>query len=157
MREAPNTPANFDFDFDGDPSKLDQLATPTPTPAPATPAPATRPAATVTAGTRRHGDQQYTGVVRHGRRVITDCGHIHTNRDMTYPSSGLSARDCADRIIRGARRPATADSYADSIRTAWTRLSPITFTASTIAAAKTGAQTAADAYLAAVALVRAYL
>jgi len=114
----------------------------------------------VIAGTRRvttsAGDREfrYIGLVRLGRRgaVVAECGHEHRNRDQ----GGDSATDCARGIIQGARITASAESVAYRFRNRWQWLtmSPFTFPASTIDAAKVQSAKDADAYLAAVAAVR---
>jgi hypothetical protein len=110
------------------------------------------------AGSRQTGDRRFAGVVRVGRTVLVDCGHEHTNRDWTTGTGGRSAVDCAQRILAGAANPATADRYATETRNRWIALTSAAghvHTAATIAAAKAAAAEDADAYLAAVATVRA--
>lgn len=119
----------------------------------------TATAGSVRVGTRRDGDD-HVGVIRDGRTVVVECGHAHTNRDMTTGANGRSARDCADRILRGARIPATAEHYRGEISRSWERLAwsgAFVHPQSVIAAAKVAAAAAADAYLLAVATVRAVL
>jgi hypothetical protein len=140
-------------------------------PAEAPPAPV-RPAAPVVAGTRRvpganDRDFRYVGVVRvnGGRggstgRIVAECGHEHANRDWSTGAAGGSAKDCARQIIAGAQNPATAEHTAKRIRTAPTGLRPgagFQHPAGTIEAAAAIATSNAEAYLAAVATVRAHL
>lgn len=154
---APAAPADDDeCPFTGPAAQAAADAyTATRTPPAEVPAPtAARPAPTgPTAGTR-HAADGHTGVIRHGRTVILDCGHTHTNRDASYPGR-LSARDCAERIIRGAARQKTAEHYADKYRLAWTHLPPTVFTRSTIERAQAESDGDARRYLAAVAAVAA--
>lgn len=108
------------------------------------------------AGTRREGDK-HVGVLRQGKTVVLECGHTHQNRDQTYPSSGVSARDCIGRVVRGAERIATEDGYAGDYRDSWQRLTRSTgfvVPASVIEQAKQSGQTAAAEYRSKVALVR---
>lgn len=105
---------------------------------------------------RRAGDR-YVGVVRRGSAIVAECGHEHTNRDWSTGANGASATDCARAILAGAANPHTAEHTAARLRDAWMALTSNaghTFTAATIAAAKTTAASAADSYLAAVATVR---
>nr|WP_221374513.1 hypothetical protein [Actinoplanes polyasparticus] len=121
------------------------------------PAPAlARPAARLTAGSRRVSsssgdrDYRYIGVVRLDGKTLVECGHEHRNRDW----SGAVA--CARSIIDGARRPATATHVAGTFRTSWEGLTRGFFTVpqSTIDQAKAEASASADAYLAAVEIVK---
>ncbi|MEU7591268.1 hypothetical protein AB0A95_33850 [Micromonospora sp. NPDC049230] len=108
-------------------------------------------------GSRRAGDRRFIGLVRRGRAVLVECGHEHTNRDWTTGANGISAVDCARRIIAGAARPATADRYATETRNRWLALTGqagFVHSAATIEAAKATAAADAAAYLAAVAAVR---
>lgn len=108
------------------------------------------------AGTRRDGDE-YVGVLREGRRIVIECGHRHRNRDLTYPSSGISARDCIGRVVAGAGRMIAERDYADKYRGAWqnlTRGTGFTCPPSVIEDAKVSSAADADAYLEKVAKVR---
>lgn len=89
-------------------------------PTPTAPAGAGEAAApSMRASTRRDGDRQYVGVLRVGRRVVAECGHVHTNRDETSKTGGRSARDCAERIMRAAHEPFYADEVIAGQRDAW--------------------------------------
>jgi hypothetical protein len=89
-----------------------------------------------TTGTRRNGDQhdgfQYVGVLRIGRKVVAECGHLHQNRDVTTKSGGRSARDCIDRIVRAARHPDDAAELVTRTRNSWQERGPWEVTASQI-------------------------
>lgn len=125
------------------------------------------PTATVTSGlaigTRRtdHGTAgyTYTGILRHHGHIVAECGHEHTNRDVTSGANGRSAADCARDILAGAYNAHTADHNADVFRNRWVNLTRGGFVASktTIELAKVSAAQAADTYEAAVATTRAFL
>jgi hypothetical protein len=52
------------------------------------------PAAPIgTVSTRKVGNF-YKGVLRDGKTIVWECGHLHRNRDMS-PGIRQSARDCA--------------------------------------------------------------
>jgi hypothetical protein len=119
--------------------------------------PQARAVPALAAGTRRHPDGSYTGVLRHGRAVVAECGHTHPNRDMIGTYGGRSARDCATQILDGAHLEAVAAHHAERRRDGWARLPSTNFTATTVAAAKAHCAADAHAYLAAVSAVRARL
>ena len=110
------------------------------------------------AGTRRvrYADDsfRYVGQVRQGARVVTECGHEHLNRDVTTQTSGVSARDCAERIISGAHRQRRADDHAARYRSA---VRPATYGRKAADLARADAEARAEAFLAAVDAVRALL
>lgn len=142
-----------------------ELMAPAEPEAPATPA--RRPAPTgLRVSTRRVAggvdgrDFAYVGLVKLGRTVIADCGHEHANRDWSTGVAGGSAKSCAESILDGARRPATAEHVAGRLRTAPIGLRPgagFEHPAGTIEAAKAAAEKNAAGYLAAVAAVREHL
>jgi hypothetical protein len=71
---------------------------------------------------RRDGDQ-WVGVLKDSANAtIVECGHTHTNRDMTTTTGGEAAQVCARMILLGARNQHTADSRARGYRTAWLSL-----------------------------------
>jgi hypothetical protein len=101
-------------------------------------------------------DFRYVGVIRRADRIVVECGHEHTNRDWSTREN--SAVDCARDIIAGAVNPDFAERTAQRRRRAWeslTRSTGFTAPASTITAARITAADDAQAYLAAVATVRA--
>lgn len=130
-------------------------------------APAKRPAPTgPRASTRRVAggvdgrDFAYVGLVKLGRKVLAECGHEHANRDWSTGVAGGSAKSCAESILDGARRPATAEHVAGRLRTAPVGLRPgagFAHPAGTIEAARAAAEANAAGYLAAVATVREHL
>lgn len=104
----------------------------------------------------QRADDQWTGVLRAGQTVLVECGHHHTNRDMTT-SAGTSAQSCARAILDGARNPNTAADRHHQLRTAWARiLNGTGFTLPTvlIEEAKQASAANAAAYLALVDQVR---
>jgi hypothetical protein len=135
--------------------------------APEAPAPAKRPApAGLRVSTRRVAggvdgrDFAYVGLVKLGRTVVAECGHEHANRDWAATVAGGSAKSCAESILDGARRPATAEHVARKIRTAPLGLRPAAgfqHPAGTIEAARAAAEKNEAGYLAAVATVREHL
>jgi hypothetical protein len=105
-------------------------------------------------------DWSYVGLVKLGRRVVAECGHLHANRDWSATVAGGSAKSCAESILDGARRPATAEHVAKRIRTAPLGLRPgagFQHPAGTIEAAREIAEKNEASYLAAVAAVREHL
>ncbi|WP_043737500.1 hypothetical protein [Nocardia asiatica] len=46
----------------------------------------------------------YRRVLRRGRTIVADCGHLHPNRDQSS-SSNSSARDCITLLVRAAGDP----------------------------------------------------
>lgn len=115
----------------------------------------------ISVGTRRttHADDtfRYTGVIRHNGQTIADCGHHHTNRDQPGYRTP-SARTCAERLLDGARKQRIADRYATDYRNSWQAAARLgSGTRRNIEQAKAAAAARADAYLAAVATVRALL
>lgn len=133
----------------------------------AEPTPARRPTPTgLRVSTRRVAggvdgrDFAYVGLVKLGRRVVAECGHEHANRDWSATVAGGSAKSCAESILDGARRPATAEHVAKRIRTAPLGLRPAAgfeHPAGTIEAARAAAEKNTATYLAAVAAVREHL
>lgn len=117
----------------------------------------------LTVGTRRtgtaHDGYTYTGVLRHNGRAVVECGHQHTNRDMSSGANGRSAADCARDVLAGARNAHTAASNTAGFRDRWLKLTRGGFVTpeSVIDAARASAAQAADAYEAAVAATRAHL
>lgn len=96
------------------------------------PEPATKAANTkrqptgLTVGTRRTESgtdtgYAYTGLIRIGRKVAADCGHLHRNRDKPTHHHGRSARGCAERILNAARRPDYATEIVTEVRDGWMR------------------------------------
>ncbi|MEU8158147.1 hypothetical protein AB0B94_31215 [Micromonospora sp. NPDC048986] len=108
-------------------------------------------------GTHRETNDRYTGVLRVGRRIVAECGHIHTNRDNTYPTSGLSARDCMKDIVAAAKRPALAVERATKIRNGWMNPGPWETTAAIVEQLKVRCAANAVAYETLVAEVREML
>jgi hypothetical protein len=113
-------------------------------------------------GTRRvkhdSGDT-FVGVLRRGRGgpILAECGHQHTNRDVSSQSNGRSAADCMRDVIHGARLAAAAEAHAAAFRDRWvslTRNTGFVTPQSVIDGAKAKAGEAADAYLSAVGIVR---
>jgi hypothetical protein len=105
-------------------------------------------------------DWSYVGLVKLGRKVVAECGHLHANRDWPAGVAGGSAKSCAESILDGARRPATAEHTAKRIRTAPLGLRPAAgfqHPAGTIEAAREIAEKNEATYLAAVAAVREHL
>lgn len=117
----------------------------------------------LTVGTRRinlgNGQHAYTGVLRHNGRIVVECGHQHTNRDVTSGINGRSASDCARDVLAGARNDHTARHNAQTMRNGWLKLTRGGFVTSktTIDKAKMHAAQRADAYGSAVAATRAFL
>lgn len=132
------------------------LRAPEAPPAPEPEAPATRrPQHLLVAGTQRDEDS-YTGVVRLARKVIVECGHRHTNRDITTKANGRSARDCADRLLRAAHRPAYAEEVIAALRNAWMQMrGPWATTAGQLQRAKVACTADADKIAATIDQLRA--
>lgn len=81
---------------------------------------ATTTSTTVRAGTRRELTERYTGVLRTGSQIVAECGHTHTNRDISGRRNP-SARDCITDVIRAAQKPELAIVHAAQIRLSWER------------------------------------
>lgn len=79
-------------------------------------------AARLTIGTSRADTGAYVGVLRRGRAIVLECGHVHHNRDTSTRSGGTSASDCVRELVLAARRPVFAEHRAQQIATAWQRL-----------------------------------
>jgi hypothetical protein len=131
------------------------------------PAPARKPTpAGLRASTKRVAggadgrDWSFVGVVRLGRAIVAECGHLHANRDWPTGTVTGSAKSCAERILDGARRPAAAEHNARQLRTAPLGLHPAAgfqHPAGTIEAAREIAEKNEASYLAAVVAVREHL
>ena len=72
--------------------------------------------------TRHDGERQFTGVLRNGRTVVAECGHVHSNRTDSSASGGRSALDCATDLLAAARGEALAVDTAVRIQTSWQRM-----------------------------------
>lgn len=106
----------------------------------------------------RHANDTYwwVGLVRCNGQVVVECGHEHFNRDTSTGTNGRSARDCAERIIRGAELDTAAQHHASQIRTAWQRRGNAGFEVRIPRAQlEAAANESADAYLTRVAAARA--
>ncbi|MCX5070768.1 hypothetical protein OOJ91_33530 [Micromonospora lupini] len=126
-----------------------------PGPEPETPA-ATRPQYLILVPGTQRDEDRYTGVVRLGRKVVVECGHRHTNRDMTTKTNGRSARDCADRLLRAAHRPAYAAEIITASRNAWMQMrGPWATTAAQLQRAKVACIADADKLAATITQLRA--
>jgi len=95
------------------PAAAEQPVTITPRPHPTTP----------TIGTRRTDagtdtGYAYTGLIRINA-TVTDCGHLHRNRDARTSRHGQSARGCAERILAAANRPDYAAELVAEVRDGW--------------------------------------
>jgi hypothetical protein len=61
-------------------------------------------------------------VLRRGRTIVIECGHVHRNRDESTRSAGTSASDCVRELVRASSRPKLVEHNAERITTAWMRL-----------------------------------
>jgi hypothetical protein len=69
--------------------------------------------------TRHDGERQYTGVLRRGRTIVAECGHLHRNRTDSSATEGRSALDCATDLLAAARGEALAVATETRIRGSW--------------------------------------
>lgn len=115
--------------------------------------------ARLTPGTRRADNDMYVGVLRVGRQVVAECGHLHRNRDISSRTNGPAARDCMKDIVAAAKRPSLAAERATRIRTAWmnTQRGPWATTAAQVERLKVELAADAVAYEALVVEVRSLL
>jgi hypothetical protein len=107
---------------------------------------------------RRDGDQ-WVGLLKVGKTTLVECGHCHTNRDVTTAAGGEAAQVCARMILAGARNPATAEHTAQRYRTAYLVLTTgagFAHPADLIDKVKADGAARATAYLALVDQVRAH-
>lgn len=107
---------------------------------------------------RRDGDQ-WVGLLKVGKAALVECGHRHTNRDVTTAAGGEAAQVCARMILAGARNPATAEHTAERYRTAYLALTTgagFAHPAGMVEKVKADGAGRATAYLALVDQVRAH-
>lgn len=112
----------------------------------------------IRASYRKEGDQ-WVGVLKAGKTTVVECGHRHTNRDMSTAAGGEAAPVCARMILAGARNPATAAQTAQRYRTAYLALTTgagFTHPADMIAKVKADGAARAAAYFDLVDQVRAH-
>jgi hypothetical protein len=92
-------------------------------------------------GTRRDGNH-YVGVIRQGRTIVAECGHLHQHRDFnTYDDT--AARQCINDIVKASRDNAFAAELIDKTRSRWNQHRTLAVTAATAQRWKT--EDAADA------------
>lgn len=104
--------------------------------------------------TRRDGDR-YIGVLRQGRSIVIECGHLHAHRDFdTY--SGTAARKCITDIVRASRDETFAADLIDKTRTRSARAGLAAVSAATVERWKAADADDADALVQLIATVRAF-